>query len=281
MTIRERWSVDGYELTEGAVRDVEYRSGQLGTPALRGDNATVAHRTGTLWRPKVHEAGAFTLEVWFGEDQRTAQAQWDEILRAVVSPHRLCTWSRVTAAGEVRSCAGEVTAALQPTAIGQAAYRAQIEVTVPSGYWRGERMFTASTSTEGSPATGAGGLRYRDVALTGLAPSTAPMEELVLRLDGHLVGPQVLDVTLFGRGERLQYALTIPAGRGLELDCRQWVGTGIGGLTFEAEALSYTGHRYLTVAAAPPGVVPTVRLAASSMGAGARLTVSGYRSYLC
>ena len=114
--IRERWLADGWEFTEGDIRDVEYRSGQLGAPGTRGSNATVANRTGEVWRPKLHAAGSFTLEVWFGTYQRQAQQLWDDILRAVSQPHRLVEWRRITAAGETRTCLGEVTAALAPIA---------------------------------------------------------------------------------------------------------------------------------------------------------------------
>lgn len=30
--IRERWFADGWEFTEGDIRDVEYRTGQLSSP---------------------------------------------------------------------------------------------------------------------------------------------------------------------------------------------------------------------------------------------------------
>jgi hypothetical protein len=280
VAVRERWTVDGYELTEGDIRDVEYRSGQLGTPATRGENATIAHRTGRLWRPKVHDTGAFTLDIWFGTNQRQAQAQWDEILRAVVQPHRLCAWSRVTPSGEVRHCEGEVTAALQPTAIGQSAYRASIEVSVPAGYWRGDRQFTVSTPTTGTPGVDGAGRRYREVELTPFASSTAPLEALTLQLRGAVSAPTVTDVSGLGRGESLRYGLAIPDQATITLDCGSWEGRA-SGTSWEPEVLSYTGHRFLTVAATPPGVTPTLRLSASTMGAGAQLTVSGYRSYLC
>lgn len=274
VAIRERWFADGWEFTEGDIRDVEYRSGQLGAPAMRGSNAVVANRTGEQWRPKVHGPGSFTLEVWLGTYQRQAQAMWDELLRAVVQPHRLVTWRRITAAGETRFCEGEVTAALQPTYVGQSAYRASIEVSVPRGYWRGDTEFTQATALTG-PAG------YRDLALTEFATSTAPLEELRLRLDGQLVNPRVQDLTDRGRGEELLYAQTIPNGQALALDCADWSAAGAGGLVPVPAAINYTGDRFLTVAATPPGVVPTLRLAADTIGAAGRLTVSGSRSYLC
>ena len=281
MAIRERWFADSFEFTDGDIRDVEYRSGQLGIPAARGSNGTVAQRTGELWRPKVHEAGDFTLEVWFGTYQRQAQAMWDSITKAIVQPHRLVTWRRITASGEIRYCEGEVTAALEPVAIGQNAYRASLEVHVPRGYWRGDTEFTFTTSTLGEPATDAAGRKYRDLTLDQLAPSTAALEELVLRVDGQASNPRIVDLTDRGRGEELLYAVNLPADRAIALDCATWETTGHGGHVVVEEAVNYTGERFFTVAAPPPDVIPRLRLVADALGAGAKLTVSGYRSYLC
>jgi hypothetical protein len=277
--IRERWLADGWEFTEGDVRDVEYRDGQLGTPAMRGSNAEVANRTGEVWRPKLHGPGTFTLKVWLGTNQRQAQATWDELLRAVIQPHRLVQWQRVTAAGETRTCWGEVTGALEPTAIGQAAYRAEIQVTVPGGYWRGDQLFSYST-----PDTGAAKTRTLD--LPGLALSTAALEELVVTFTGGsaaaLVNPVLTDVTDRGRGEVLQYNLSIPAGKALTLDSATWALTGTNGLVPDAESVQYVGERFLTLAATPPNVAHRLTLSSTStIPAGAGATVSGYRSYLC
>lgn len=273
MTIRERWFVDGWEFTQGEVRDVEYRSGQLGTPAMRGENATVVNRTGKQWRPKIHDSGSFTLEVWFGEDQRAAQAAWDEILKAVVQPHRQCTYRRVTAAGESRYCEGEVVGRLEPTAIGQQGYRASIEVGVPRGYWRGDTVFSVSTPLTG-PAT------VREVELTPFAASTAPLEDLILRLDGAVGLPQITDITPYGRGETLLYAMSLADNQAITFNCGDWSAVGIGVGVNEA-AINYSGERFLTVAAPPPGVMPRLQLSGTTLGANGKLTVSGYRSYLC
>jgi hypothetical protein len=272
--IRERWYADGWEFTEGDIRDVEYRSGQLISPAKRGGNATVSNRTGEVWRPKKHGPGSFTLEVWLGTYQREAQQLWDELLRAVDSPHRLVTWRRITANGETRTCEGEVTGALEPTAIAQNGYRASIEVNVPAGYWRGDQLVTVA-----SPTDGAAGVREFDLA--AFATSTAPLDSLTVRLAGHLVNPRVADITPLGRGDSLTYAGTIPAGKGLTLANGDWTDTPDAGWDYNPAALNYTGDRFLQLAATPPGGVQRLRLTADTIGAGAGVTVSGYRSYLC
>lgn len=272
--IRERWYADEWEFTEGDIRDVEYRSGQLVAPAKKGSNAAVANRPGEVWRPKQHGPGTFTLEVWLGTYQREAQRLWDELLRAVDSPHRLVSWRRITADGETRSCEGEVTGALEPTAVGQNGYRASVEVTVPGSYWRGEQLFTVA-----SPADGAVGVREFD--LSPFAPSTAPLDSLTLVLAGQLVNPRVADITPRGRGDELTYAGEIPATHFLTLGNGDWSATPSAGWAYSAEALNYTGDRFLQLAATPPGGVQRLRLTADTIGVGAGVTVSGYRSYLC
>lgn len=283
VAIRERWFADDWEFTEGDIRDVEYRAGQLGTPPVRGSNATVANRTGEVWRPKRHEAGTFTLEVWLGTYQRQAQALWDELLRAVVQPHRLVTYRRITAAGETRYCQGEVMAALAPVPIGQSAYRASIEVHVPSGYWRGEALQTVTAPAVAGPAGTV-------VDLSVFSPSTAPLEELTVRLAGELSGAELTDITDRGRGDTLSYAASIPGGQSLTLDCANWLATpspGWAAMTappsslYNPAAINYSGDRFLNLAATPPGVKHQLLFTADTIGPGAEVTVSGYRSYLC
>ncbi len=58
---RERWTVDGYDLTQGTDRDVEYRAGLYRSPAAEGEDGEVSNRTGRIWRPKTHGPGTFTL----------------------------------------------------------------------------------------------------------------------------------------------------------------------------------------------------------------------------
>lgn len=272
--IRERWFADDWEFTEGDIRDVEYRSGQLGIPAARGSNAAVPNRTGEVWRPKIHGPGTFTLEVWLGTYQRQAQALWDELLRAVVQPHRLVTYRRITAAGETRYCQGEVIGAMAPTSIGQAAYRASIAVDVPAGYWRGEQLQTVTTPLSAGP----GGTV---VDLSVFSSSTAALEELSYTLTGQLVDPRVADTTARGRGGWLSYTGTVPTGKALTLDAASWQVSGSPGFTPSGQAVDYSGDRFLTLAATPPNGAHRLLVTAGTVGAGAALTVAGYRSYLC
>lgn len=272
--IRERWYADAWEFTEGDIRDVEYRTGQLGAPALRGGNAEVANRPGEVWRPKLHGPGSFSLSVWLGTYQVQAQNLWDELLRAVVQPHRLVAYRRITADGETRRCLGEVTGRVEPTAIAQNGYRAQVEVNVPGAFWFGEQLQTVTSPT-------AGAANWREFDLPAFAKSTAPLHELALTFHGLWVNPKVIDITPAGRGDTLLYAGTIPAGKSLRLDSADWSATPDAGWTFSPQAVNYSGDRFLQLAATPPGGVHRLRIEAETIGPGATVDVSGYRTYLC
>ena len=277
---RETWTVDGYTLTQGTYRDVEYRAGLYGTPEPVGANATVANRTGEVWRPKRHGPGAFTLNLWLGATTTRAgvEAAYDELLRVLTPVHRLCRFTRTLASGEVRRCDGELVAALGPEPIGQRGMRISAEIRVPDGYWEAVTAITA-TSTVGVGLT-------RDLALTGFAGATAPMERLTYRITGPGSGPIVsvreadADGTV-GDIEAFFYAATLTAGQVLVVNADTWALSGEGGLVPDPGLLSYTGGRYLSVPPARYGAVPTVRLALSSgSGATTSLAVTGRPTFL-
>ncbi|MCC9309138.1 hypothetical protein LN042_18965 [Kitasatospora sp. RB6PN24] len=274
---RERWLVDGWELTDGLVRDVEYRAGLNTTPAVVGANAAVPNRIGELWRPKHHGPGKFTLAMWLapaaGGWDGVEQA-WEDLLRALVRPHRLLTFERHTATGQIRRCQGEVLSALAPTPLGQSGMRVSVEVTVPAGYWQAAAPVTA-TSAPGTPVPQA-------LALTAFADATAPMDNLAYRIDGPITAPTVTDTTdgPGHDGDSFTYTGQIPAGQWLTVDSATWQLIGGGGFTPDAARLSNTGPAFLRLAPGRPGSPPSVRLDGTNTAAGTRLTVTGRPTYL-
>ncbi|MFJ6770163.1 hypothetical protein ACIQOV_04145, partial [Kitasatospora sp. NPDC091257] len=233
---RERWLVDGYDLTDGLVRDVEYRAGLTGTPAVVGANATVPNKIGELWRPKHHGPGKFTLALWLAPTSggwQDVEAAWEDLLRAVVRPHRLLTFERHTAAGQVRRCEGEVLSALTPTPLGQSGMRISLEVNVPAGYW-----VSADTSIQASTV---GAAVPQDLALTAFADATATMEQLSYLLTGPITAPTVTDTTDGTGGDSFTYTGQIGAGQTLTVDAATWQLTGSGGLVPDPGRLTNTG----------------------------------------
>ncbi|QKW22295.1 hypothetical protein HUT16_27340 [Kitasatospora sp. NA04385] len=270
----ERWLVDGYDLTDGLVRDVEYRAGLTATPAVVGANATVPNRIGELWRPKHHGPGKFTLALWLapaGGRWQDVEAAWEDLLRAVARPHRLLTFERHTAAGQVRRCQGEVLSALTPTPLGQDGMRISLEVNVPSGYWE-----SADVAFE---ATAPGVPLPQDLDLEPFADATAPMEQLAYRITGPITAPTVTDTT-DGTGDSFTYTGQIPAGQALTVDAATWQLTGSGGLVPDPGRLTNTGPAFLRLTPGLPGTAPSVRLTGTNPGPTTQLAVTGRRAYL-
>jgi hypothetical protein len=271
---RESWTVDGWTLTQGLVRDLEYRAGLYRTPAAEGADGNVSNRTGRIWRPKTHGPGSFVLAMWIGDAVRSdVEALYDEMLRAVVHPHRLSVYRRTLADGTIRECSGDVIAAIEPSAIGQSAMRMGIEVNVPEGYWRGTYDKIAESSLSLGWST-------QDVSLWGFSDSTAPMEHLTFRIDGPIQNPRVGDRTDGVEGEWFQYMGTIPQGQALIVNSSTWAVTGSGGFVPNLAALNYSGRRFLPVVAAPPGAIPKVRITGTGTNNATRLTVTGREAFL-
>jgi hypothetical protein len=274
---RERWLVDDWELTQGYDRDVEYRRGLYRTPAAEGEDANVANRTGRLWRPKVHGPGSFVLALWFGSSisRAAVEAAWDEILRALVHPHRLSVYKRYLADGTMRQCQGDVVAALDPTPIGQLGMRCGVEVNVPSGYWAG------ATEQSQTVAMGASASTHNvDLTLSAFARSTAAMENLTFRITGPVSNPRVVDMTDGVEGESFSYVGSIPAGQTLVVNSGTWAVTGEGGFAPILSRLNHTGRRYCAVAPARPGQTPKVRFYGENVAAATALNVRGYEAFL-
>lgn len=269
---REEWWADGWEITQGLVRDVEKRDGLYRTAAKRGGNVTIAAQHGDLWRPKKNGPGTFVLSLWLGGSTRAeVEGYWDTLIRAVTPGHRLVRYQRRTASGEWREAWGEVVSAMEPTPHGQVLMRASVEVTIPAGRW--QRQTDASAAL---PGTGA-------LTLGTFADSTAPLDDLTYRITGPITNPTVQDTTdvaLGTLGDSFTWTGVIGAGQTLVVDSGKWTVTGEGGLSVpHVGPLSYTGDRFLTVPVAPPNGVPQVQMTGFNVGAGAGLTVTGRPAY--
>lgn len=272
---REQWFIDGYELTQGTVRDVEYRTGLYGTPAPVGDNLTVPGVTGERWVPKVHGPGAFTLALWLGDrtSRQAVEALHADLLRAAARTRDRPLWTRVLADGTSRLCYAEVRSSLAADPVGQRAMRVSIECSVPEGYWHGIAVPT-HTSVVGTGATGT------DLTLTSHADSTAPLERLAAKVFGPITAPRVVDRTLGVDGPGWFYNGTIPNGAWLNVDADTWTVTS-SGFVHDLGLLTTTAARWLQVGPAKPGGTPKVALRGSALGAATKLTITGRSAYLC
>jgi len=274
---RETWTADGWTLTDGLVRDVELREGLLRTAGLRGGNSVNAAGHGETWQPKKLAAGGFVLNMWLGEATRTqVEAAFDNLLRAVAPVHRLVRYRRGLAGGSFRQCDGEVVQAIEPVPVGQLGMRMGIEVLVPSGAWEDVADVLA--------ATAAGGALPQSLSLGGFAAGTAPMDALLVTVNGPLAGGwQVAVVTDTGvDGDSFRYGGNLAAGQSMVLNTATWAVTGGGGFVPNLDLLTWSGPRYLTIPTARPGANCSLALrsAGGGGGAGTGLSVSGRRRYL-
>lgn len=271
---RERLLIDGWELTEGLVRDLELRDGLYGTPEMIGQNPVVANRRGSTYRRKNIGEGSFTINGWVASADGTRtgfESAWQTLLRAVWRPERLVKYERYLASGEIRECYGEVSGQLAPAAIGQQAGRFALQVRVPNGLWRGQTTVTdQSTGTLTSGAT---------FALTNLANGSAPVDDAKVVLTGPLTSPQVAVVG--NAVEFVKYTGTIGAGAVVTIDCGTWDVTATG-MTANPAAVTYGGDSsYLTIPSpGPTGVAPSVVVTGSGFTASSKVALTGKRAHL-
>lgn len=269
---REDWWADAWQVTDGQVRDVEYRAGLYRVPGKKGDNPDVANRRGLLWRPKPGDIGGFTLNVWLGDVSRAlVEDWWDLFIRAVAPGHRLVRYRRTLAGGGSRYCDGEVVAAFEPAPVGNLGIRSSIEVSIPDGTWYDY------AGVETQAATPDATLPKRLVLGGRFAGVTIEQHGLTATIDGPANNPLVVDVTDGVDRSWFAYDGVIAVGQSLVVDSATWEITGTGGLVADPAKLRYNEGRYLIVVPPPPGVSPQVELRADGGTGGptTNLTIAG------
>jgi hypothetical protein len=269
MATRETWTFDGWNLTDGSVRDLETRDGLYATPNMVGANAVVAGRHGEVWRPKTYGPGTFTVNAWIGAqgDRAAFEALFSDLLRVVAHPERLILVQHTLASGETRECYAEVIGTFAPTSIGQQAARFAITFNVPAGFWRTTASYT---DTKTALTTG------MSIPLTNLTGSTAPMADLVYKFTGPQSNPLL---TVPDTGDTLGYTGTIPAGASLTVDSSAWSVTGAG-FTPTVAAVTHTDSVFLSVPVAKPGTTAALTYTGTGLTSASAVSITGRRSHL-
>lgn len=274
--MREDWYADNWLLTDGWVRDVEYRSGLYRAPGKRGDNPEVANRRGLVWRPKQGDVGSFTLNLWLGGDSRAeVEPYWDNVIRACMPGHRLVRYLRTLAGGSSRWCMGEVVQATEPSPLGNLGIRAALEVTVPDGVW------FDNAGAEVMQAAAGAALPQRLPLAGRLAGITAELHNGIVTIDGPINNPQVFDVTDGVDRSWVAYDGVLAAGQSLIINTDTWAVTGGGGFAPDIAKVRYNAARYLVVPPAAPGSTPTIELRGAGGGATTRLSFSAVPTFAC
>lgn len=142
---RESLVINTLDLMDGQDWDVDEFT--INTPATVGENPTVPGRAGSIFRPKKHGPGSFTVSMWVGNPEWTRQqvwVQWEAIVAAVSVPGSLSTVTWTLSDGSVRTCQAALIGQIQPARIGTKGWRTQLEFTVPASYWTGTPGFATT-----------------------------------------------------------------------------------------------------------------------------------------
>jgi hypothetical protein len=155
------------------------------SPPVEGENIRIPGRDGELYPlgGKRLGAGSFVVRMWMGAaTMEQARADWESLLRTIVKRHRLVTWTHIATDGTARLALGEVVGKVDPTPIGQYGFRAQIEVSVPSGKWQDAQP--RDTGPILINPGGIGGPINAIVYLPSFAGGSAPMTDLRVDVSG-------------------------------------------------------------------------------------------------
>ena len=162
---------------------------------------------------------------------------------------------------------------MEPTHLGRLGYRATITFNVPDGRWYSESYYAHET-----PA-GAG--LPKVLYLTDLAPSTAPLEHLTYTITGPITNPKLIDNTDGGIADTITYKGTIPAGGWIRYNAHNWLVERGFEAGYSLSNVNPTGRKLMSVTAARPNDVPSVRLEGTGGASTTKLRVYGARAYLC
>lgn len=257
----------------------------LATPAMRGEHLTLAQRSGvipTFNRPRDPQEFGFNMWV-LGCDASTGAIPATRTLRRAMFDSNLATLLRIftedhkpirfkfeNASGLNRVADALITDTVSLTTM-MARQRGEFTITfmLPDVYWRDETQTnTSSTASSTLP---------KDLPLTHLAGSSAPIDDSIITVAGPITNPRVTDLET---GTWVQYTGTVAAGVNWVVDSGAFTST-VGGSSVRG-ATSHSGHpRFMYIPTRYNNTnTPTLRLTGSGGGTGTRLTVQSYRKHL-
>lgn len=257
----EVWKVDGYLLTEGAVRKVALRSGLYGTPGIVTQDTRIAGRHGRLPGRRQLDEGAFSLKVQLLASSTTAlETARDSLLKRMIRTDRLVKFEHTLNGGSTRECLGYVADRAQPVPFGPTGEIWQFAVVVPSGRWRSPG--NVSDQYLAVPADGR-------IALPAFASATAPMDDLAVQFQGPITNPRAVDARS-GRG--FTYRVVIPLGGGGSVNAGTW--------QVDAALLDYDGPTFFELTPGDETGPPAIIVTGSNMTAETRVRVIGRLGFL-
>lgn len=279
-------TVDGVRL-DTLGYNIETLTGRNTLPAVRGSNAQVPGRHGSLYVPnKVFDDGAITLSMWVsgcdvdGSVPTTEMAQFrsnvEMLTRLFGKRSSLLNVQQMWPSG-LRQCYAEVLQSydLSSRAISPVGKFAVL-LDVPGVFWQDVSTSDYASATALSPAV--------QLTMATYAGATAPMEEHMVVVRGPATNPKITDVA---SGMWVQYAGTIATGTDWQVDCTNWTSrTGaailftVGGGTNQIANTTYGGGGPRFLALSPSAAGPIIQLDGSAFGAGTQVQARGRRKFL-
>lgn len=214
------WEVEGQSLHTWA-NSIETLDGREGLPPKRGQNEVVAYRPGEVWRPKVFAARRLALAMWVkGSDADGAipvegsRAQFRQNLEALKSvfartDRELVITRRIRTLSPtllVQTGKAELLGVLEPNMAAKDLARLVIELNMADPFWYGTEVDTVV------PRAGA----------TIVNSGTHDVTSLVVRLNGPLTNPQLVNQSSGPPVVALSYAGTIDVGDYVEFDTKEF-----------------------------------------------------------
>lgn len=290
VTTAELLSVNGTILNTLAY-NVESLAGRLKVAKLRTGNIEVAGRHGSVrTQQKKYEQNQLILPMWvrgcdadgavpIGTTNRIKFFEnLDTLTRVFTNPGTmgLLDIRHTLPDGNIRQCFAEVVETIDFSTRGvNPLGKFSVALDIPEVFWQDIVLTTPSVPVPVSPTL---------TTLTGLAGSTAPIEDPVFFLTGPMTNPRVesyynngaLNVPVW-----FQYSGTIAGGQTLTVDCKNWKLTGAGGLTANYNIFSHSGSaRWLNLVPGPNGTGAQVRFTGTGLTGASLMAVWAYRKFL-
>lgn len=274
-TTTEILTVDGVVLNTLA-KNISSLTGRLRAPAVRTSNILVPGRHGALYSPnKKYDQALITLPMWVvGSDDdgaipegSTARREFfkriDELTKLFKKTSGLLDVRHTLPDGSVRQCYAESLDVMDFTTDASPRGLFSVNLTVPEVFWQ-----DVDTRSQVLAANGA------SVVASDFAAATAPMEDLVYRLDGPWTSPRLT----FADGSFVAVNQAIPAGQGMSVDSGNWDLTGHNGFVPDYTKIQHDGAD--SYWAALPAENQTITLTGADRTAATQLTVTGRRKFL-
>lgn len=280
-------TVDGVRLDTYAW-NIETLTGRMSMPAVRGGNAQVPGRHGSIWTPnKTFDDSAIKLAMWIngcdvdggipgGSSQLAELRKNADSLTRLFGKRSGLLDVRQTWPGGVRQILCEVVQAfdMSARAVGPMG-KFNVILEAPDVFWR-----DVSTSDYASATGLASGV---SLTLAPYAGATAPIEDGIFVVRGPATNPRIMDNA---SGTWVQLNGTIAAGTDWQVDAGNWTsrtGSGIlftvGGGTNAIATTSYGGGapRFISLSASDTG--PGITLTGSGFGSGTQVQVRARRKF--